>query len=153
VLRRPFLLDFSQPSLKTHGYSGGNAMYNQSDTYTPSRILICEDEALLAKDLERSLKNLGYEIIGRVSSGEEAVRLVEESHPDLILMDIKLAGEIDGIETAGRIRSRHDIRWSILRLTLKPSCLREPRGRSRMDILPKPVGHLEFEKHHRNGSV
>ncbi len=73
------------------------------------RILIVEDEVLPARGLAGSLKNLGYEVIGMVSSAEEAVQIVEESKPDLVLIDIKLEGGIDGIEAADRIRSRFDI--------------------------------------------
>ncbi len=73
-----------------------------------SRILIVEDEILLAKSLARSLKNLGYEIVESVATGEDAVRKAEETQPDLILMDIKLEGEIDGIEASSLIRSRMD---------------------------------------------
>ena len=74
-----------------------------------SRVLIVEDEMILAKDLARSLKNLGYEITGMVTSAEEAIQEAEDSKPDLVLMDIKLTGEMDGIEAADQIGSRFDI--------------------------------------------
>jgi PAS domain S-box-containing protein len=74
-----------------------------------ARVLICEDEMLFAEDMALTLKDSGYEIAGMVATGEEAVQTAEEARPDLILMDIKLAGEIDGIEAAERIRSKLDI--------------------------------------------
>jgi PAS domain S-box-containing protein len=74
-----------------------------------ARILIVEDETLIAKDLAGSLEFLGFEITETASTGEQALRIVEEFTPDLILMDIKLNGELDGIETAERILSRFDI--------------------------------------------
>lgn len=74
-----------------------------------ARILIAEDEAILAEDLGLSLKNLGYVVRGKVSTGEEAVELAEKLKPDLILMDIKLQGDIDGIEAADRIHKSMDI--------------------------------------------
>jgi PAS domain S-box-containing protein len=60
-------------------------------------------------ELQESLRHMGYRVSAIVSSGEEAISSVEMMPPDLILMDIKLDGELDGIETAGRIHERHDI--------------------------------------------
>jgi DNA-binding NarL/FixJ family response regulator len=60
----------------------------------PHRILIFEDEILLAEDLAISLTNLGYEIAGRVSSAGNALQIVEDSKPDLVLIDIKLEGSM-----------------------------------------------------------
>jgi len=70
------------------------------------KILIVEDEAIVAKDLENILRSLGYEICGVASTGEAAVRLAEAGRPDLVLMDIVLQGEMDGIEAAGKIWER-----------------------------------------------
>lgn len=74
-----------------------------------ARILIVEDEKIVAKTLERRLQEIGYVVTAVVSSGEEAVRKAAETSPDLILMDIRLQGEVDGIEAASRIRSRLDV--------------------------------------------
>ncbi len=73
-----------------------------------SRILVVEDEIILSKDLERRLKAQGYEVVGKTDSGEEAVRIAEETKPDLVLMDIKLSDEMDGIDAARRIRDQLD---------------------------------------------
>jgi two-component system cell cycle sensor histidine kinase/response regulator CckA len=75
---------------------------------TPAKILIVEDEVILAEQLAESLKSSGYEIVGRVSTGEEAVRKAQETHIDLVLMDIQLEGEMDGIEASALMRSRLD---------------------------------------------
>lgn len=69
------------------------------------RILIVEDESIVAKDLELTLEGMGYVVSGVVASGEEAVRRAEEDRPDLVLMDIVLQGGMDGIEAADGIRS------------------------------------------------
>lgn len=69
-----------------------------------SRILVVEDERIVAKDLELRLQALGYEVVGLVATGLDAVRLADELRPDLVMMDIQLQGEMDGIEAAGRIR-------------------------------------------------
>jgi len=66
-------------------------------------ILIVEDEGIVAKELEIRLKNFGYHVIGNVSSGEEAVEEVIKNRPDLVLMDIMLEGQMDGITAAKQI--------------------------------------------------
>lgn len=74
-----------------------------------SSIMIVEDEAIVAKDIETSLAGLGYSICAVVSSGEEALIAAQKTKPDLILMDIMLKGKTDGIETAKQITSHLDI--------------------------------------------
>jgi PAS domain S-box-containing protein len=73
------------------------------------RILIVEDEIITAKDIKECLQDIGYMVLAIVSSGEEAIKKAEEANPDLILMDIVLKGEMDGIETAKQIRSISNI--------------------------------------------
>lgn len=70
------------------------------------RILIVEDEKLVAMDIERGLRALGYEIVAVADTGELAIERAESLRPDLVLMDIRLKGEMDGIEAARRIRER-----------------------------------------------
>ena len=67
------------------------------------RILVVEDESLVAKDIQNMLRSLGYEVIDVVSTGEEAIQLAEATTPDLVLLDIVLKGEVDGIVAAERI--------------------------------------------------
>jgi PAS domain S-box-containing protein len=74
-----------------------------------TRILIVEDEALVAEDLKEMLQEFGYEVPGIADTGEKAIVLADGLHPDLILMDIHLAGAMDGITAGGQIRSR----WGI----------------------------------------
>jgi PAS domain S-box-containing protein len=73
------------------------------------KILIVEDETIVALDIKKKLVKLGYNVTDIVSSGEEAIEKVGETPPDLVLMDIALEGDMDGIEAAKRIRSRYDI--------------------------------------------
>ncbi|MGV8040689.1 MAG: sigma 54-interacting transcriptional regulator [Thermoanaerobaculaceae bacterium] len=70
------------------------------------RILVAEDEGIVARDIQNQLRALGYDTDKWVTSGEDAVRAAEESSPDLVLMDIRLQGVLDGIEAAAEIRSR-----------------------------------------------
>jgi 1,2-diacylglycerol 3-beta-glucosyltransferase len=73
------------------------------------RILIVEDEMITAMDEQQCLESLGYEVIGIVSSGEEAIKLTEKERPDLVLMDITLEGEMDGVQAAWKIRDAFNI--------------------------------------------
>ena len=72
-------------------------------------ILIVEDERIVARDIEKRLKKLGYQVIGSVASGEEALRQAQLTLPDLVLMDIQLKGQLDGIQTAEHIHTDLDI--------------------------------------------
>ena len=72
-------------------------------------ILIVEDNIIIATDLQRRLIKLGYSVPVVVSSGEEAINKVKENNPDLVLMDINLYGEMDGIEAASKIHTFSDI--------------------------------------------
>jgi len=74
-----------------------------------AQIMVVEDERITAKDIESALESAGYGVTGLVHSGEEAVRKAGELRPDLVLMDIKLEGKMDGIEAATQIRERYDI--------------------------------------------
>ena len=69
-------------------------------TMAQEKILIVDDEVVVAEDIRRQLRSLGYVVVGVVASGSEAVQLAGEHRPDLILMDIKLKGPMDGIEAA-----------------------------------------------------
>ena len=74
-----------------------------------AKILIVEDERIIAKYIQNTLRALGYDISAIVSSGEEAIKMAGEVQPDLVLMDIVLKGDMDGIEAAERIRNLFDI--------------------------------------------
>ena len=73
------------------------------------RVLVVEDEVITAMSLEMELEQAGYTVCRKVSTGEEAVEIARKEVPDLILMDICLAGNVDGIEAAKLIRKNADI--------------------------------------------
>lgn len=73
------------------------------------KILVVEDEAIVADDIRNTLQQAGYTVIATVSSGEDAVKYAKEKIPDIILMDIIIKGALDGIETAQQIRTILDI--------------------------------------------
>ena len=68
------------------------------------RIFVVEDESIVSLEIQTRLKALGYEIAGSAASGEEAIRKILAAKPDLVLMDIRIKGDIDGIETAAEVR-------------------------------------------------
>ena len=70
------------------------------------RILVVEDEAVVARDLEQTLVRLGYEVVGVAQFAAEAVGKAAETHPDLVLMDISLQGDKDGVQAAEVIGQR-----------------------------------------------
>lgn len=73
-----------------------------------TRILIVEDEIIIAEDLEVRLKRMGYQVTGKATSGEEALRMISADEPDLVLLDVVLNGKIDGIDAAWEIREKYN---------------------------------------------
>jgi len=73
------------------------------------RILIVEDEHIVAMGIKRMLKSLGYTVTGVASSGEDAISKAESTFPDIVLMDIMLKGDMDGVEATREIKERLDI--------------------------------------------
>lgn len=72
-------------------------------------IFVVEDESIVSKDIQQSLKKLGYNVVGAATSGEQALELIEQTNPNLVLMDIMLKGEMNGIQTAEIVKSKHNI--------------------------------------------
>ena len=109
-----------------------------------ARILIVEDENIVALDIERSLQRLGYEVVERASRGEEAIEKAAAHRPDLVLMDIRLKGEMSGIEAADTIRKHSGVPIVFLTAcadeqTLQRAKLAEPFG-----YLLKPFDEREL---------
>jgi CheY-like chemotaxis protein len=73
------------------------------------KILLVEDDNVIAKVADWRLKNLGYTVCGRATTGAEAMELVVNAKPDLVLMDINIKGDVDGIETARMIKKGFNI--------------------------------------------
>ncbi|MDX1568316.1 MAG: ATP-binding protein [Longimicrobiales bacterium] len=79
------------------------------ETASPVRILVAEDDAIVGRDIGESLEGLGYEVAGHVTSGEAAVQAARDLRVDLVLMDIRMPGLLDGIEAAHRIGADADV--------------------------------------------
>jgi len=100
---------------------------------TEAKILVVEDESIVALNLQNRLKNLGYGVVGMAASGEEAVLKCGATRPDLVLMDIMLQGEMDGVGAAEQIRRNYDVPVVYLtayadEVTLERAKITEPFG-------------------------
>jgi two-component system cell cycle sensor histidine kinase/response regulator CckA len=98
-------------------------------------VMVVEDEQLIAMDIAETLRRMGYDVTGTVSSSVECVASAEQRRPDLVLMDIHLEGDLDGIDTARVLRERFDIPVVFL------SAYADDRTMSRAK-LTEPLGYL-----------
>jgi AmiR/NasT family two-component response regulator len=85
------------------------------------KILIVEDEGITSLELEKKLRKWGYKPLGTAISGEEAVRMARDLEPDLVIMDIRIQGEYDGVEVAEKIQSEMEV--SLIYITAHSSDL------------------------------
>jgi CheY-like chemotaxis protein len=71
------------------------------------KVMVVEDEAIIALDIQRQLTIAGFVIAGKAQTAEAAFQEIERENPDIVLMDIRLKGEMDGVQAASIIRSRY----------------------------------------------
>lgn len=98
-----------------------------------ARLVVVEDEVIIARDIQRTLIRLGYEVLALSMTGEDALQKVAETHPDIVLMDIRLSGGMDGIATAEVIRMQNKLPVVYLtahsdEATLRRAQVTEPYG-------------------------
>lgn len=98
-----------------------------------ANILVVEDENIVSKDIQHSLKKLGYNVVGAATTGESAIEIAEEKLPDLVLMDIMLKGQMSGIDAATQIKEKLNIPVIFLTAyadesTLSKAKITEPYG-------------------------
>ena len=93
-------------SVSSGGVSLGDELVeSQAQQFGKAQILVAEDDATVAEELKCRLESLDYEVVGITHYAEEAVSLAEKLRPDLVLMDIQLRGDMDGIQAAEQIRN------------------------------------------------
>jgi len=102
------------------------------------RVMIVEDEWLLASELERQIKDLGHNVVGVVPSGEEALATVERGAPDVVIMDVRLAGEMKGTEAAQNIWERFHVPIVFLTARSDQETLSAAQASMPYAFLPKP---------------
>jgi len=107
-------------------------------------VLVVEDEAIIARDLQWRLQSMGYDVPFISASGEDAVRKAREIKPDLVLMDIMLLGEMDGIEAANQIRSKDDIPVMYLTSYADDELLERAKITEPFGYMIKPIGDREL---------
>lgn len=110
------------------------------------RILIVEDENIVGRDIQKRLQRMGYEALEVLSTGKQAIEFVEREQPDLILMDIQIQGDIDGVETAGRIRERLDVPIVYLTAFSDEATLQRAKATEAFAYVLKPFKDRELHK-------
>jgi CheY-like chemotaxis protein len=109
------------------------------------RILIVEDESVLAEATRELLGGLGYDVIGTLGRGDEAVETALGSRPDLIIMDIKLKGEMDGIEAVERIHARMYLPVLYMTAYSEPLTIERANRTRHSGFIKKPVMDEDLE--------
>ncbi len=109
-----------------------------------TNVLVVEDESIVSKDIQLSLKRLGYNVVGAAATGESAVQLAIENSPDIILMDIMLKGEMNGIEAAGRIREETGIPVIFLTAYADESTLNKAKVTQPYGYIIKPFKEIDI---------
>jgi len=112
---------------------------------SPYKILVTEDESIVAMDLKQRLEALGFEVIATVSTGAKAISQVESNLPDLILMDIQIKGNIDGIETAAKIQERFNIPIIFLTANSDTATIERAKTAGPLAYLLKPFEDRELK--------
>jgi PAS domain S-box-containing protein len=109
------------------------------------KILIVEDESLVAEDLKEMLLGFGYEVPGIADTGETAIALADEHRPNLVLMDINLASAMDGITTGGEIRSRWGIPIIYVTAFATPAIIDRAKKTNPSGYIIKPFNERQIQ--------
>jgi two-component system, response regulator PdtaR len=110
------------------------------------RVLIVEDDLIIALSTEKMVEKMGYQVIRMVSTGEEAVQVALELNPDVILMDIRLAGQMDGIDATFMIKKElKDVRVIYISGNADPAYREKAQKSGYEAFLVKPVRYEELK--------
>ncbi|MCG8576251.1 MAG: response regulator [Flavobacteriales bacterium] len=109
-----------------------------------TNVLVVEDESIVSKDIQHSLKKLGYNVVGAASTGEKAFELAASELPDIILMDIMLKGDINGIETAERVKKELNIPVIYLTAYADESTLAKAKVTEPFGYIIKPFKEVDL---------
>jgi signal transduction histidine kinase len=120
------------------------AMIYDRDVPKKPKILIVEDETITAHHLQRILTKLGYDVVGVAADGQTAVRLIGETNPALLLADVGLEGEIDGVEVAARARDGWNVPTVFLTAYSDPETMRRARVTEPYGFLVKPFAEQDL---------
>jgi DNA-binding LytR/AlgR family response regulator len=126
-----------------------------------TNVLVVEDESIVSKDIQHSLKKLGYNVVGAAASGDRAIELARSEKPDIILMDIMLKGEMNGIETAEVMKNELGIPVIFLTAYADDSTLSKAKVTEPYGYIIKPFKEVDLHttiemalyKHDKNKEV
>lgn len=110
------------------------------------KILVVEDEFMLQVMIEKMIEKMGHSVVGTVKSGVAAVDKVKETDPDIILMDIKIIGDYDGIETVLKIREFSDVPVLYLTGNTNSSTMERAKQTEPMSFITKPFEYHDLKK-------
>ncbi len=114
-----------------------------SEKESLARVVIAEDEAIIRLDLKEILTSAGYDVVGESGRGDEAVEMVAEHEPDLVILDIKMPG-LDGLQAAREITSRHQVAVMLLTAFSQRDLIEEARDAGVSAYLVKPFQAREL---------
>ncbi|MDN3724877.1 response regulator [Aequorivita sp. SDUM287046] len=112
----------------------------------PAKILIIEDEMVIAANISLQFSELGYEVTGILPRGEEALSHIKIDRPDIVLLDIRLKGEMDGIETAERIHQHFDIPIIYLTANADEAHFNRAKETHPYAFISKPFKKLDLQR-------
>lgn len=112
---------------------------------TPKKIIIIEDEALIAIEIESTLEMLGFNVVGHSMSGDEALDLFAKNDADLILLDINIQGSLNGIDLAKIIREKYNIPFVFLTSHSDPNTLEEAKKMMPYGYILKPFNENDLK--------
>ncbi len=113
---------------------------------TPVKILIVEDEMIIAANISLQLSALGYEVTGIIPRGEEALEHIKQNKPDIVLMDIQLKGELDGIETVRLMQQEQDIPVIYLTANADDAHFAQAKDTHPYAFISKPFKKLDLQR-------
>lgn len=110
------------------------------------KVIIVEDDAILTLVQKQMVSRLGYEVVGTASSGEEVIHSVQKMNPDIMLIDVQLAGELDGIATVRKLRERgNETPVIFISGCIDTELLSSAKEVGYIDFLRKPVDIMELK--------
>lgn len=109
-----------------------------------TNVLVVEDESIVSKDIQHSLKKLGYNVVGAASTGERAFELASTEKPDIILMDIMLKGDMNGIDTAQKVKEELQIPVIYLTAYADESTLEKAKVTEPYGYIIKPFKEVDL---------
>ena len=110
-----------------------------------TRIMIVEDERIVAKDLQFRLQGLGYDVVAMASEGQDAIKKARAEHPNLVLMDIRIEGEMDGIQTSEALRAEMQVPVIFLTAYADPDTLARAKITEPFGYILKPFEERELQ--------